>query len=325
MAQQTLNIYNWADYMPQTVIDAFEKKTGIHINYTEYDSNEAMYSKLKSNPHVGYDIIFPSSYFIARMGKEQMLLKLDKSKLPNFKFLNPRFINQKFDPENNYSIPYLWGATGIVVNNKYINSNSVNAWSDFWQPKYRNQLLLFDDVREVFSIALLTLGYSINETNPERIHQAYLKLKDLLPNVKLFNSEAQQNVYIDEDVHIGMGFNGEINNAQSENANLRFIYPKEGFEIWLDCIAIPKNAPHLQAAYQFINFLLQPEIAKEISLALGFSSPNLQAIQLLPLSIRNNPILNPPLSVMKRASFLEDLGNVNSIYEDYWNKLKIGE
>lgn len=323
--QQTLNVYNWADYMPQSVLDAFEKKTGIHINYTEYDSNEALYSKLKSNPNVGYDIIFPSSYFIARMSRENMLLKLDKTQLSQFNNLNPRFLNQQFDPQNSYSIPYVWGATGIVVNKKYINPNHATRWKNFWDPKYRNQLLLFDDVREVFSIALLSLGYSINETNPTRIHEAYLKLKSLLPNIKLFNLEAQQNVYIDEDVHIGMGFNGELNNARAENPNLLFIYPEEGFEIWMDCMAIPKNAPHKDAAYQFINFLLEPNIAKEISLALGFSSPNAEAIKLLPPAIQKNPILNPSPEVLKRGYFLEDLGYLNSVYEDYWNKLKIGE
>lgn len=324
-ANSVLNVYNWADYMPRSVIDAFEKETGTRINYTEYDSNETMYSKLKSNPHVGYDVIFPSSYFIDRMRKENMLTKIDKSKLAHLQDLNPSLMHQVFDPKNDYSIPYLWGTTGIVVNKKYIHPHNVTSWIDFWNPKYRNQLLLFDDVREVFSIALLTLGYPINDTNPSHIHEAYLKLKQLLPNVKTFNLEAEQNIYIDEDAVIGTGLNGEISNATSENPNLVFIYPKEGFEIWMDCIAIPKNAPHKEVAYQFINFLLRPEIAKEISLSLGFTSPNLAALKLLPPHIRNNPILNPDKKTLQRGQFLLDLGDTNAIYEEYWNKLKIGE
>lgn len=320
-----LNIYNWADYMPLSVIKKFEHETGIQINYTEYDSNETMYAKLKSNPNLGYDIIFPSSYYVDRMRKENMLLPLDKVQLTNFHHLKPTLLNQPFDLQNKYSVPYLWGTTAIVTNTKYIASHSVTGWSDFWKKEFKNQLLLFDDMREVFAIALFHLGYSINDTHPEHIKQAYEDLKNLWPNVKLFNSEAQQNIYIDEDVLIGMGLSGEIFNAKSENPYLEYTYPKEGFEIWMDCVAIPKNAPHQKEALQFINFLLRPEIAKEIAQTLSFSTPNETAVKLLPKKMQESEIVNPSTSVIKRAQFLIDLGDANALYEKYWNLLKIGE
>jgi spermidine/putrescine transport system substrate-binding protein len=184
---------------------------------------------------------------------------------------------------------------------------------------------MFDDVREVFAIALFKLGYSINDTNHQHIEEAYQALKQLWPNIKLFSVEAEQNLYIDEDVHIGMGLNGEIYNARSENPNLIYIYPQEGIEVWMDCAAIPILAPHRDMAVAFLNFLMRPDIAKQISIATGFSTPNKPALALLPPSMRKSPILNPSNEVLKRGQFITDLGDVNAVYQAYWNKLKIGE
>ncbi len=324
-AKQVVNVYNWADYIPTEVIERFEKETGIRVNYAEYESNEMMYAKLKSNPKIGYDVIFPSSYYISRMAKENRLLRLDKAKIPNIKNLNKQLLNQSFDPNNQYSLPYLWGTAGIVVNRKYINPDKITGWKDFWRPEFKNQLLIFDDMRQVFSIALFRLGYSANDTNKEHIEEAYKLLKELWPNIKLFSIEAEQNIYIDEDVYIGMGLNGEIFNAIAENPSLTYIYPKEGFEIWMDCIAIPINAPHQDAAFAFINFLLRPEIAKQITIFTGFSTPNSAAVPLLPAAIRKSSIVNPDNKILKKGQFFEDLGEANALYEAYWNKLKIGE
>jgi spermidine/putrescine transport system substrate-binding protein len=324
-ARPVLNVYNWADYMPATVIKQFEKETGIQVNYTEYDSNETLYAKLKSNPTIGYDVIFPSSYYVDRMSREHMLLPLDKSQLSNFKNLNNTLLNQPFDPNNYYSVPYLWGTTAIVVNRKFVDPKTITSWASFWKPEFKNQLLLFDDMREVFAIALFRLGYSINETDPKHIEEAYRQLKALWPNIKLFSIEAEQNIYIDEDAYIGMGLNGEIYNSTFENPDLIYIYPKEGFEIWMDCMAIPIKAPNRDGALKFINFLLRPEIAKAISVATGFSTPNSAAIPLLPKQMSESKILNPSNQILKGGQFLSDLGDKNALYEQYWNRLKLGE
>jgi spermidine/putrescine transport system substrate-binding protein len=323
-AKQVLNVYNWTDYLPADLIKQFENETDIRVNYTEYDSNETMYAKLKSNPNLGYDVIFPSSYYVQKMAKEHMLMPLDKRKLPNFKYLNKTLLNQGFDLNNQFSIPYLWGTTAIVVNKNYVDPKKITGWNDFWRPQFKNQLLLFDDMRAVFAIALFRLGYSSNDTNPEHIKEAYLQLKALWPNIKLFSLEAEQNIYIDEDAYIGMGLNGEIYNAKTENPNLVYIYPKEGFELWMDNISIPVGAPHFEAALQFLNFILRPEVATKISVATGFSTPNQGAIPLLPEAMRKNATLNPPGATLKKGHFLLDLGETNAIYEQYWNKLKIG-
>jgi spermidine/putrescine transport system substrate-binding protein len=322
---EVVNIYIWADYLPPSVIQAFEKETGIHVNYSEYDSNETMYAKLKSSPTVNYDVIVPSDYFVDRMRKQGMLQPLDKSQLPNWTNLNPTLLNRPYDPHNQYSLPYLWGTVGIVVNKKYLSPNQVAAWADLWQPAYKNSLEMLDDMRQVFSMALISLGYSVNDTDPHHIEQAYFKLKSLLPNVKLFNSNATHSLYIDEDVWLGMNFSGDTYRDSRENPNLVYLYPKEGFVLWIDNMAIPKGAPHLQNAYKFINFILRPENAAKIALTESYVSPNLTAMQkLIPANLRNNPTFNPPLEVLKRGQSLLDLGETNAVYAKYWEKLKMG-
>lgn len=323
-ATEVLNVYNWSDYMPDDVIQQFEKETGIVINYSTYDSNETMYAKLKADPNAGYDIVVPSTYFIDRMRQQNMLLKLDKTQLTNFKNLNPDLLNKSYDPNNNYSIPYLWGTSAIVINDKYFSKNSITSWADFWNKNLKDQLLLLDDTREVFSMALITLGYPANDVNPVHIKQAYEKLKLLLPNVKLFNDEAVQNIYIDEDVTIGMGWTGDIYMANQENPHIQYIYPKEGFVISMDNLAIPKGAQHIQNAYKFINFLLRPDIAAKISTEVGYASPNEAALKLLPKNILHNTIIYPDKATLRRGQFQTDVGSADQIYEKYLELLKMG-
>jgi len=318
-----LNVYNWSNYMPDEVIAQFEKETGIHVNYSTYDGNDTLYAKLKAAPNAGYDLIVPSSYFVSRMRQQGMLQKIDKSKIPNFKNLNQALLGKAFDPHNDYSIPYFWGTTAIVVNKNYIDPKKVTRWSDLWRSEYRNRLLVLDDTHDVFSMALITLGYPASDDDPQHIEEAFLKLKDLLPNIKLFNSDAAKVNYIDEDAVIGMGYSGDTYQAWLENHDLVYIYPEEGFLIWEDCIAIPANAPHLANAYKFINFILRPDIAKKLSVEMGYATPNAAALKLMPDNMRNNPIIYPDAQTLKRAQFESDPGNVDQIYEKYMEELKI--
>jgi len=319
-----VNVYAWAGYLPNEVLQRFTRETGIEVNLSEYDSNETMYAKLKTAKNAGYDLVIPSSYFVDRMTKQNMLQQLDKTRLPNFKYLNPFFLHRDFDPANDYSIPHLWGTCGIVINTKYIKEKDVTSWQDLWNHKYKNQLLMLSDPRDVFAMGLLTLGYSPNDTEPQHLHQAYQKLLTLIPNIKIFNSDAEQTIYIDEDAIIGMGWNGDVYISQQENPSLRYIYPQEGFILWIDSLVMMKNAPHADNAYKFINFLLRPEIAKIISETTAYSTPNLEAMKLLPAKMRNNPIINPNPEILKRSKIQVDISGTLPLYEKYWETLKLG-
>jgi spermidine/putrescine transport system substrate-binding protein len=322
--KEVVNFYNWANYTPKPVIRQFEKETGIKVNYSEYENNETLYTKLKTHGHGDYDLVVPSSYFVDKMRKQNMLEKLDKNKLPNLKNINPAFLNPAYDPGNNFSVPYLWTATGIVVNTSYFPRTHIDRWANFWQPFFNNQLLLVDDIREVFAIALIRLGYSVNDTNPEHIKQAYEKLQELMPNIKLFNIDSIINAYVDEEVAVGMGWNGDIYKATQENKHLQFIYPLDGFTLSVDNLVIPKSAPHLENAYKLLNFLLRPEIAVQISQATGYPTPNSPAMKSLPLQMRQSPLLNPDPATISRGQFLLDVGRASEIYSKYWEALKTG-
>lgn len=316
--ENTLNIYTWPGVIPDFAIQQFEKETGIKVNFSTYDSNEVMFAKLKADKNSAYDVIEPSSYYIDRMRRQGMLDKLDKARLSNFSNLNHNFLNQSYDPASEYSIPFIWGITGIFVNKDYHAATSIQRWSDLWDKQYADKIMLLDDSREVFSMALKALGYSVNDSNPEHIKQAYLKLKELLPNIKIFNS-APISFLIDEDATVGMVWNGDIFKAKKENSQLDFIYPKDGFVIWVDNFAIPKGAPHRENAYKFLNFMLRADVAKAVALDNNFPTANLAAQKLLPADVRNNEIVYPSREILRHGEFQADIGDeALALYEKYW-------
>ncbi len=322
--ENILNLYTWSGVIPESVIQQFEKETGIKVNFSTYDSNEIMFAKLNATKNAGYDIVEPSSYYIDRMRRLNMLEKLDKSKLSNFNNLNPAFLNQAYDPHTDYSLPFIWGVTGIFVNKDYYDPKTITKWSDLWNPRLKDQLMLLDDSREVFSVALLELGYSMNDNNPEHIKQAYLKMRSLIPNIKLFKSDGVITILIDEDATIGMAWNGDLFKAKKENPKLDFIYPQDGFVVWVDNFAIPKDAPHLENAYKFLNFMLRADVAKTASLYNQYPSPNQAARKLLPPEIRNSPIIYPSRDVLRRGKFQMDINDeALAVYEKYWEKFKM--
>lgn len=324
-ADNIVNVYTWSGVIPDALIQKFEKETGIKVNFSTYDSNETMYAKLRASKNAGYDVIEPSSYYVDRMRKQQMLEKIDRKRLSNFHNINPDFLNELYDPKSEFSLPFIWGVTGIFVNEDYHPSRQIQKWSDLWDKKYRDQLLILNDAREAFSMALTVLGYSGNDNNPEHIKQAYLKLKELMPNIKLFNSDAIISILIDDDATIGMAWNGDLFKAQQENRKLRFIYPQDGFVIWIDNFAIPKNAPHLDNAYQFLNFMLRADNAKEAALDNSYPTANLAGQKLLPAEIRNDPVAYPSHAILKRGQVQTDLGDeALALYEKYWEELKMG-
>ncbi|WP_419865857.1 extracellular solute-binding protein [Gallibacterium genomosp. 3] len=319
---EKLYIYNWTEYIPTSLLNQFTKETGIEIVYSTFESNEEMYSKMKLTNGGEYDLVFPSSYYIGKMAKEGMLEKLDKSKLKNFSQITPDLLNKHFDPNNQYSLPYVYGLTGIGLNTAEIEPSKVTSWSDLWNPEYKGKVLLTADSREVFHIALLLKGFSPNTKNEKEIESAYHLLQKLIPNVLAFNSDSPDVPYLQGEVSLGMIWNGSAFRAHKENENIKFIYPKEGVIIWMDNYAIPKNAKHKSAAYKFIDFMLRPESAKEVIETMGFSMPNEGVKALLSAEDVNDPTLFPSREELKKGILQEDVGDAIDIYEKYWNKLK---
>lgn len=321
---QTLVVYNWAEYLPKKVLQQFTKETGIKVRYSTYDSNEAMYAKVKTVKGAGYDILVPSTYYVDRMRREGLLQPLDKSRLSNLGNLNPRLLDQPYDPNNQYSIPYLWGTTGIAYDTDKVQPGTLTRWAELWDPAYRNKLLLLNDMREVFSMGLKVLGHSINTTDKSQIQAAYEKLAEIMPNVRVFDAESPKTKFLAREVAAGMLWNGEAYMANKENFRIRYVYPKEGAMMWMDSLVISAGAGNVNSAYQFIDFVLRPEIARQISEEVGYSSPNLAAIKLLPEKVRNNPTVYPSDEDLKNAEFQSDVGEALPVYDQYWQRLKAG-
>ena len=321
--EKILNVYCWADFLPSAVVEQFQKETGIKVFLSDYENNETLFAKLILSKKANYDVVFPSSYFVQKMKKAKLLQQIDKNQLHNFKHLDHKFLNKNFDPGNKYSIPYLWSTVGILVNKRYHDPNKIKAWKDLWSPKFKNQILLLNEPRDVFTIAMLVLQHSVNTQEPTHIQEAYEKLLKLLPNVRIFNTATIPNVYIDEDITIGMSYSGEAYHGMQENGDLVYIYPEEGFPLALDCMSIPTSAKHPSNAHRFINFLLRPDISVKLTSHTGVGTPNKTASQQLPEKIRNNPVINPSQEILKRGKFQLDIEDANALYEKYWELLKV--
>lgn len=322
-AKQVVNVYVWGGEIPERSVREFEKKTGISVNFSTFDNNETMYAKIKASKTTIYDVIMPSAYYVERMKKQNLLTELDKSHLPNLNNLDKNFIDNEYDRNNQFSVPLTWGATGIFYNQKWIKDKPV-GWSDLWKKNWKNQLLLLDDPRETFSIGLMHSGFNPNDSNPLHIETAYQALLKLVPNIKLFASDNLQAILIDEDALLGVAWNGDAFKAHQENPDIDFVYPEEGFVIWVDCLAIPKNAPHLKEAYEFINFMLRPQSAKDIAQIKGYAITNAAGKKLLPTNISENKTVYPDENILKKGYFQRDVpAHILVLYNKYWEQFKL--
>ena len=324
-AAAEVRFFNWSDYLPAEVLERFTAETGIFVRYSTYDSNEAMYAKLKLLGGKGYDLVVPSTYYIDRMGREGLLRPLEKARLPHFKTLDPRHLDQPFDPGNRWSVPYLWGTTAIAVNSRRFEPARVKSWADLWRPEFRRSLLLANDMREVFQVGLRVLGYSGNSTDPEQIRKAYEKLRSLMHNVRVFNSDAPQMLFVTGEIDAGMMWSGNAYRTQLEEPAFVYIYPDEGCGLWMDNLAIPVGADNPGGAHQLIDYLLRPDIARLIAEKTRYATPNAEAYRLLPPDIRDNPVMYPPVEVLDKGEYTTDIGAAILIYAKYWERLKVGE
>ncbi|QJC30778.1 extracellular solute-binding protein [Enterobacteriaceae endosymbiont of Macroplea appendiculata] len=318
----TVIFYNWTEYVPTSILEQFTQETGIKVIYSTYESNESMYAKLKTY-NQQYDLVVPSTYFVTKMRQEGMLHKIDKTKLTNFKYLDPKFLNKSFDIHNMYSVPYIWGATAIGINTKYIHDTEINSWIDLWNPKYYHSISLLDDAKEVFQVALLKLGLTHKIITLKNIQCAYLELKKLMPNVVLFNSDNPGYPFAEGAIKIGMLWNGSAYVIKKLGVPIKFIWPKEGGIFWLDSFVIPHHARNINGALKLINFLLRPDIAAKIVQITGYSTPNLNAKKFLPFNIIHDDMLFPNENILKNGIWQNDADqNIIQEYETDFQQLK---
>lgn len=303
----TLTVYNWGDYIDPELLDDFEEQTGIKVIYQTFDSNEAMLTKIAQGGTT-FDISVPSDYAISKMIEEDLLIPIDHSRLPNMQYINEKFMDLPFDPENQYSVPYFWGTVGIVYNPELVGDHTFTSWDELWADDLRNQILLADGAREVIGFGLNSLGYSLNDTNEDHLQEAKNKLNKLTPNVKAIVGDEIKMLLANEEAAVGLVWSGDAAEIMSENEKLDYVVPEEGSNLWFDNMVIPKTAKNIEGAYLFMDFMLDPENAARNADYVGYSTPNDAALELLDEEVSGDTRFYPEDELLEKLEVYDNLG-----------------
>lgn len=327
VTSKELNIFVWTEYFPQDMLDCFQMVYGIKLNRDEYSSNEEMYAKVSAGG-TSYDLVQPTDYIVNLMIRKDLLQELDHSKLPNMGNLDPNWMNKDFDPGNKYTIPYLAGTDAIVYNADTVKELP-QSWADLWKPEYAGRMVFIDDSRVVIGMTLLTLGYDPNTTDPAQLDEAKTKLAQLIPNVKVFDSDSPKTALIAGDVDLGLVWTGEAFIAHQENPAIQYIYPQEGAIIWQDNWAMLKGASHADAAYAWMNYLLQGDVFWLTIRDFPYINPNTAALEYAKTNqpdvykaYFDSPITNPPAEAIKNGHGIKDVGDATPLYDAIWVEVK---
>ena len=288
-----LNLFAWSEYVPQSVIDGFQKETGIKVNYETYASNEEMLAKLVSGA-TKYDLIQPSEYTIEALAKENRLKEVDWSKVPNFKNIGPAYKNLPHDPQQKYTVPWMVGTVGIVVNTEKVPLAEVKGYEDVFQDKHKGRIVVLDDPREIVTWAMATEKIDANDVTPENLAKVKPILQKWLPLVKVYDSDSPKTVLLNGDVDLGVVWSGEAALLYDEDEKFQYVLPAEGAHMFIDSLAMPSDAPNPEAAMAFMNYILRPEVSKLISEDFPYTNPNLEARKLLTPEQLKNPASYPP-------------------------------
>ncbi|RHT58049.1 extracellular solute-binding protein [Butyricicoccus sp. AM29-23AC] len=295
-----LNVYNWGEYIDTDLLDRFEQETGIKVIYNTFDSNENLYSRIQTT---SYDVIIPSDYAISRFIDEDMLRPLNFDNIPNMKYIDEKYTHLDFDPEQKYSVPYTWGVVGIVYNTKYVDEADTGSWDLLWNPKYANRTAMFNNSRDALGIALMYLGCSLNTTDRDELRQA----ADLI----IAGKPVYQGIWMDqileklpaEEIVAAPYYNGDAVTMIDENPDLAFYVLKEGTNLFVDAMCIPKNAKNVEGAEKFINFMCSTEAAMANWEYIGYSSPHTGVYEQLDEETRNDPLYFPDTSAYPTEAY----------------------
>ena len=322
----TINVYNWGQYISDgtdgslDVIAAFEEETGIKVNYVTFDSNETMYTKLKTGGS-SYDVIIPSDYMVGRLIAEDMLEPLNFDNIPNYQYVDESFRNTAYDPDNLYSVPYTWGTVGLIYNSKYVDN--VTGWSSLWDPQYAGKILMFDNCRDAFAIAELRLGYSINSSDPAEYQEAANLLQQQKPYVQQYVMDQIFSKMEREEAWLAPYYAGDYLTMVEENPDLSFCLPEEGFNMFIDAMCIPKGCTNKEGAEAFINFLCDPEISGRNMDYLGYSTPISAAKEYMDPEVANDPVAYPDAEALSRgSSFLALPTESTQLMDSLWLTVK---
>lgn len=320
-SKPTINVYNWGDYIDKSVLKDFEEEFGIKVVYADFATNEDLYIKLKQGGS-NYDVIVPSDYMIERMIREDLLLKLDKENVPNLNNIDKKFFNKDFDPNNDYSVPYMWGTVGIIYNKTMVD-DVVDSWDILWNEKYKEEIIMLNSQRDTIAVALKKLGYSMNTRDEKELEEAKLELIKQKPLLLAYMGDEIKDAIVAEEAAMGVVWSGDAIAMTRQNSDLEYIIPKEGTNLWFDSMVIPKSTTNKEGAEKFINFMSRPDISARNTDYIGYSTPIPEAIKLLPNDIKNSEVAYPSDEVIENENIevFKDPKDIIKTYDRIWTEI----
>ncbi len=326
----TINVYNWGQYISDGTDDyidvnaAFTEATGIEVNYMTFDTNESLYTKLKTGGST-YDVIIPSDYMAGRLIAEGLVQKINYDNIPNYRYIDETYRNTSYDPNNEYTIPYTWGTVGVIYNTKYVDQEDIGSWDLLWNAKYAGKILMFDNNRDAFAIAEASLGFSLSTTDETELRAAADLLATQKPLVQSYVMDQIFDKMIREEAWIAPYYAGDYLYMVEENPDLAFYFPEETFNMYIDCFCIPTSSENKEAAETYINFLLNPEICGQNLEYLGYSAPEAEAKNHMDPSVAESEIAYPTEEILARSeSFMYLPLETSQLMDSLWLQVKTG-
>ncbi len=319
--ERTLNVLTWDGYIPQDVISAFEADTGIKMNFSNFNDNEEMLSKLSAAGASQYDVVIASDYMIDIAAKMGLIAELDKEKIPNFENIDEVYQNQYYDLENKYVVPYAAGTPLIVYDPEKV-SVDIKGYNDLWDPQLKNSIVLLDDARNIIGITLKSMGYSFNETDENILNEAKEKLFKLKDNVHHFDYNNPYESIISGEVNVAYMFTPQVLLALAERPELKVVYPEEGMGFGIDSWFIPTTAKNTDEAHEFLNYILEPKTGANIAEQIMYMCINKASREYLSDEFTKNPALYIDTEVLGTPEFIEDVGDATAIFDKIWTEFK---
>lgn len=325
----TLNVYNWGEYIANgtdgsmDVNAEFTRRTGIEVNYTTFDSNESLYSKLAGGG-ADYDIIIPSDYMVSKLIQENMLAKLDFDNIPNYQYIDEQFRNSDYDPGGGYSVPYTWGVVGLFYNTDFVEKE-VTSWSILWDADYAGKILMFDNPRDAFAIAQFRLGQNLNTTDPKDWQEAAKLLKEQKPLVQGYYMDQVFDKMESGEAWLAPYYAGDAAILVENSDSIKFVVPEEGTNYFVDALCVPATSSHKREAEEYINFLCDPEIAGANMDYVGYSTPETAAKEYISEEMVESPIYYPDEETLAKTEVFVNLPeDVSKSVDQLWAEVKMG-
>ncbi len=314
---KTIRVFNASEYIGEDVVKKFMEETGYKVIYSEFASNEDMYTKIKTT---SYDVLIPSDYMVDRLIREDLVQPIDFNNIPNFQYVNESFKNSYYDPDNKYSVPYMWSTVGILYDSTKV-TDEVKDMSIMWDNKYADKIFMLDSVRDSLGMALKKLGYSVNSTNDAELENAKAELMAQRELILGYVTDEVKDKIISGEGYMGLVYSGEAGKAMAEKDTLKYAIPENGTIYCVDAMVIPKNAQNKAGAESFINYMQKPEIAAQNALDTFYGCTNTEGLKLLPDSIKNNKGLYPDDEILSKSEMLISDDSINQKYLEIWNQI----